>query len=102
MPALRETAHTVSTPSEATASPSSAPRQPSATGLEAWIQALESQVTRDVNTAGAEAKRQIDELKSKTMRSLDEIRRVWTNATQVFSDKDANQVHGEAAAKPRR
>ena len=55
----------------------------------------------DVDTAGAETKRQIDELKSKTMRSLDEMRRVWNNAARVFSDKDANQVHAEVAAKPR-
>ena len=80
-------AHTASTPGEATVSPSSAPRQPSASGLEAWIQALQSHVKGDVDTAGAEAKWQIDELKSKTMRSLDEMRRVWNNATHVFSDK---------------
>jgi hypothetical protein len=59
------TAHTVSTPGEVTTSPSNAPRQPSAGGLEAWMQALASRVTRDVDTAGAEAKRQIDELKWK-------------------------------------
>jgi hypothetical protein len=94
-------AHTASAPGEATVSPSSAPRQPSARGLEAWIQALQSHVKGDVDTAGAEAKRQIDELKSKTRRSLDEMRRVWNNATHVFSDKDENQVHGEVAAKPR-
>jgi hypothetical protein len=94
-------AQTASTPGEATVSPSSAPRQPSARGLEAWIQALQRHVKGDVDTAGAEAKRQIDELTSKTMRSLDETRRVWNNATHVFSDKDANQVHAEAAAKPR-
>jgi hypothetical protein len=92
---------TASTPGEATVSPSSAPRQPSARGREAWIQALQSHVKGDVDTAGAEAKRQIDELKSKTMRSLDEMRRVWNNATHVFSDKDANQVPAEVAAKPR-
>ena len=94
-------AQTASTPGKATVSPSSAPRQPSARGLEAWIQALQSHVKGDVDTAGVEAKRQIDELKSKTMRSLDEMRRVWNNATHVFSDKDANQVHAEVAAKPR-
>ena len=94
-------AQTASTPGEGTVSPSSAPRQPSARGLEAWIEALQSHVKGDVDTAGAEAKRQIDELKSKTMRSLDEMRRVWNNATHVFSDKDPNQVHAEVAAKPR-
>jgi hypothetical protein len=72
----RRIAHTASTPG--------APRQPSARGLEAWIQALQSRVKGDVDTAGAEAKRQIDELKSKTMRSLDEMRRVWNNTTQCF------------------
>ena len=55
----------------------------------------------DVDTAGAEAKRQIDELKSKTVRSLDEARRVWNDTTHVLSDKDAKQVPAEAAAKPR-
>src|SRR5512138_1091741 len=94
-------AHTASTSGEATVSPSSAPRQPSARGLEAWIQALQRHVKGDVDIAGAEAKRQIDELTSKTTRSLDETRRVWNNSTHVFSDKDANQVHAEAAAKPR-
>ena len=29
------------------------------------------------------------------------MRRVWNNATHVFSDKGANQVHAEAATKPR-
>jgi hypothetical protein len=99
-PRIARTAST-STPGEATVSPSSAPRQPSARGLEGWIQALQSRVKGDVDTAGAEAKRQIDELKPKTVRSLDEMRRVWNNAAHVFSDKDANQVHAEAAAKSR-
>jgi hypothetical protein len=94
-------AHTASTPGEATVSASSAPRPSRARGLEAWIQALQSHVKGDVDTAGAEAKRQIDELKSKTVRSLDEMRRVWNNATHVFSDKDANQVQADVAAKPR-
>jgi hypothetical protein len=89
-------AHTASTPGEATVSPSSAPRQPSARGLEAWIQALQRRVKGDVDTAGAEAKRQIDELKPKTVRSLDEMRRVWHNAAHGFSDKDANQAHGRS------
>jgi hypothetical protein len=96
------TAFTAPTPGEVTASPNSAPRRPSARGLEAWMQALESRVTRDVDTAGAEAKRQIDELKSNTMRSLDEMRRVWNSATRAFSDTDADQVQREAAAKPHR
>jgi hypothetical protein len=94
-------ADTASTAGEATVSPSSAPRQPRARGLEAWMQALQSRVKGDVDTAGAEAKRQIGELRPKTVRSLDEMRRVWNNATHVFSDKGANQVHAEAATKPR-
>ena len=89
-------AHTASTRGEATVSPSSAPRQPSARGLEAWMQAVQSRVKGDADTASAEAKRQIDELTSKTMRSLDETRRVWNNATHVFSDKDPNQVQGRS------
>ena len=59
-------------------------------------------MTSDVNTAGVEAKRQFDELKSKTMTSLDEMRRMWNNATRVFSDQDANTARREAAGKQRR
>src|SRR5207302_8716675 len=84
-------AQTASTPGKATVSPSSAPRQPSARGLEAWIQALQSHVKGDVDTAGAEAKRQIDELKSKTRTSLDEMRPVGHDATTVVADQDANR-----------
>ena len=80
------TAHTASTPGEAPVHLSSAPRLPSTRNLEAGIEALESRVTSDVNTAGVEAKRQFDELKSKTMKSLDEMRRMWNNATRVSSD----------------
>jgi hypothetical protein len=47
-------------------------------------------VKSDVNTAGVEAKRQFDELKSKTMKSLDEMQRMWNNAMRAFSDQDAN------------
>jgi hypothetical protein len=96
------TAHTASTPGEAPAHLSSAPRLPSARGLEAGIEALESRVTSDVNTAGVEAKRQFDELKSKAMKSLDEMRRLWSDATRVFSDQDADTARREAAAKLRR
>ena len=96
------TAHTASTPGEAPAHLSSAPRLPSARGLEAGIEALKSRVTSDVNTAGVEAKRQFDELKSKTMTSLDEMRRMWNDATRVFSDQDASTARDEAAAKLRR
>jgi hypothetical protein len=96
------TDHTPSTPGEAPANLSSAPRLPSARGLEAGIEALESRVTSDVNTAGVEAKRQFDELKSKALKSLDEMRRLWNNATRVFSDQDADTARREAAAKLRR
>jgi hypothetical protein len=96
------TAHTASTPGEAPAHLSSAPRLPSARGLEAGIAALESRVTSDVNTAGVEAKRQFDELKSKAMKSLDEMRRLWNDATRAFSDQDADTARREAAAKLRR
>jgi hypothetical protein len=84
------TAHAASTPGETPAHPSSAPRLPSARGLEAGIEALESRVKSDVNTAGVEAKRQFDDLKSKTMKSLDEMQRMWNNAMRAFSDQDAN------------
>jgi hypothetical protein len=63
------------------------------------MQALADRVTRDVDTAGAEAKRQIDELKSNTIRSLDEMRRVWHTATRAFSDTAADQVQRETAAR---
>jgi len=66
------------------------------------MQAVQSRVKGDVDTASAEAKRQIDELKSNTMRSLDETRRVWNSTTRAFSDTDADQVQREAAARPRR
>jgi len=81
-----------------TASPSNAPRQPSGGGLEAWKQALASRVTRDVDTAGADAKRQIEELRSNTIRRLEEMRRVWHTVTQAFSDTAVDQVQHEAAA----
>jgi hypothetical protein len=84
------TAHAASTQGETPAHPSSAPRLPSARGLEAGIEALESRVKSDVNTAGVEATRQFDELKSKTMKSLDEMQRMWNNAMRAFSDQDAN------------
>jgi len=54
-----------------------------------------------VNTAGVEAKRQFDELQSKTMKSLAEMRRIWSNTAQVFSDKDVGAARGEAAARSR-
>ena len=77
----------------------SSPR--SARGLEAGIETLASRVTRDVNTAGVEAKRQFDELQSKTMKNLGEMRRIWSNTAQVFSDKDVGATRGEAAARSR-
>jgi len=86
-------ADTASTPGEA-APLSSAPRQPStprrqsnARGLEAGIEALTSRVTTDMNMAAVEAKGQFDDLQSKTMKNLAEMRRMWNNAAQVFSDK---------------
>ena len=59
-------------------------------------------MTSDVNTAGVEAKRQFDELKSKAMKSRDEMRRLWNNATRVFSGQDEDTARREAAAKLRR
>jgi len=58
---------------------------------------LASRVTRDVDAAGADAKRQIDELKSNTMRSLDTMRRVWHTATRAFSDTAVDPVQREMA-----
>jgi len=84
---------------EVTASPSSAPRQPSAGTLEAWKQALASRVTRDVDAAGADATRQIEELKSNTMRRLEEMRRAWHSAKRAFSSTAVDQVQREMAAR---
>jgi hypothetical protein len=75
--------HAAATSDERPAHLSSGPRQPSARGLGTGIEALKSIVTSDVNTAGAEAQRQLDELKSKTMTSLAEMQRIWNNATPV-------------------
>src|SRR5262249_50554963 len=86
-------------PGEVTASPSLAPRQPSVETLEAWKQALASRVTRDVETAGADATRQIEELKSKTMRRLEEMRRAWHTAKRAFSSTTVDQVQHETAAR---
>src|SRR5262249_6579422 len=73
-------AHTASTPGEAAPlsgaprQPSAPRRQPSARGLETGIEALASRVTTDVNTAAVEAKGQFDDLQSKTMKNLVEMR----------------------------
>jgi len=40
-----------------------------------------------MNMAAVEAKGQFDDLQSKTMKNLAEMRRMWNNAAQVFSDK---------------
>ena len=90
--------HTASTPAEA-ARPSSASRRPSAGGLDAGIEALASRVTRDVNTAGVDAKRQFDELQSKTMETVVGMRRIWNAA--AFSDKDVGTSRGAAVARSR-
>ena len=93
-------AHAASTPGEG-APLSGAPRQSNARGLGAGIEALASRVTSDVNTAGVEAKGQFDELQSKTMKNLAEMRRMWNSIAQVFSDKDVGATRGEAAARSR-
>jgi hypothetical protein len=66
------------------------------------MQALASRVSRDVDAAGTEANRQIDELKSNTIRNLDQMRRVWHTATQAFSDTTADQLQREAVARKTR
>src|SRR5262249_48912868 len=99
-------AHIASTPGEAAPlsgaprQPSAPRRQPSARGLETGIEALASRVTTDVNTAAVEAKGQFDDLQSKTMKNLTEMRRIWNNAAQVFSDKDMGATRSEGRAKP--
>jgi hypothetical protein len=89
-------AHPASTPGEV-AHLSGAPRQPSARGLEAGIEALASLVTSDVHTAGVDAKGQFDELQSKTMKNLAEMRRIWNNVAQVFSDRDGGPARRRAS-----
>lgn len=92
----------ISRPRDAVRTPTEVSSQPPGPQSIAALEALESRVTSDVNTAGVEAKRQFDELKSKTMKSLDEMRRMWNNARAGVSDQAANSERREAVAKLRR
>jgi len=99
-PASPSPAETAPEPARPTQS-NSPPRPPSARGLEAWIQSLQSHVKADVDTAGAEAKRQIDELKWNTMKSVDATRRAWNNVTHAVFGQGLAPGAPEVAAKPR-
>jgi hypothetical protein len=71
-------------PQPSSASASGTP-QSTARSLDTTLKSLEDIVTRDVNTAGEEAKRQAEELRAKTMQRVDEMRRVWNNTKRMFS-----------------
>jgi len=79
-------AHTAVIPSDSPAPPSGAPSGPIARGLDARIKDLETQLSRDMSTAGSDAKRMVDELKVQAAKRLDEMRRVWNNAKQALTD----------------
>ena len=67
-------AHAGATPADSPAPTSSAPSRP--IGIHTFIK---DQVSRDASAAGADAKRQIDDLKGQATR-------VWNNARRVFGD----------------
>jgi hypothetical protein len=67
-------AHAVATPADSAPPTNSAPSRP--IGVNTFIK---EQISRDVSAAGAEAKRQGDELKVQAIR-------VWNNARRVFGD----------------
>lgn len=82
--------------------------------LDAQIKDLESQVSRDVSAAGADAKRQVNELKdlkaarAEAAKKLDEMNKAsaqsWNNAKQAFADsyKDLHKAYQDAVAKARK
>ena len=79
-------AHTTAIPSDSPAPPSDAPSRPIARDLDARIKDLETKLLRDINAAGSDAKRQVDELKVQAAKRLDEMRRVWNNTKQALTD----------------
>jgi hypothetical protein len=82
--------------------------------LDVKIKDLESQISRDTSAAGADAKRQMSELKDlkavreQTAKKLDEMGKAssqsWNNAKQAFADsyKDLNKAYDDAVAKARK
>lgn len=79
--------------------------------LDVKIKDLEGQVSRDMSAAGADAKRQLNDLKSsraETGKKLDEMGKAssqsWNNAKQAFADsyKDLHKAYDDAVAKVRK
>lgn len=82
--------------------------------LDVKIKDLESQISRDVSAAGADAKRQMNELKdlkaarAQTAKKLDEMGKAssqsWNDAKQAFADsyKDLSKAYDDAIAKARK
>ena len=82
--------------------------------LDVKIKDLEIQLSRDVSAAGADAKRQVNELRqlktirAETAKKLDEMGRAssesWNSAKQAFADsyKDLQKAYDDAIAKVRK
>jgi hypothetical protein len=82
--------------------------------LDVKIKSLESQISRDTSAAGADAKRQMNELKdlkearAQTAKKLDEMGKAssqsWNDAKQAFADsyKDLSKAYDDAVAKVRK
>lgn len=78
------------------------------------IKSLESQISRDTSAAGADMKRQMNELKdlkavqAQTAKKLDEMGKAssqsWNDAKQAFADsyKDLSKAYDDAVAKVRK
>src|SRR4029453_15872078 len=83
-------------------------------GLDVKIKNLESQISRDTSAAGADAKRQMNELtdlkaaRAQTAKKLDEMGKAssqsWNDAKQAFADsyKDLSKAYDDAIAKARK
>jgi hypothetical protein len=79
--------------------------------LDVKIKDLEGQISRDTSAAGADAKRQMNDLKAvraQTAKKLDEMGKAssqsWTDAKQAFADsyKDLSKAYDDAVAKARK
>jgi hypothetical protein len=82
--------------------------------LDVKIKNLESQISRDTSAAGADAKRQMNELtdlkaaRAQTAKKLDEMGKAssqsWNDAKQAFADsyKDLSKAYDDAIAKVRK
>lgn len=82
--------------------------------LDVKIKDLEGQISRDMSAAGADAKRQMNDLKdlkaarAESAKKLDEMGKAssqsWNNAKQAFADsyKDLHKAYDDAFAKVRK